>query len=400
MVWVIILLVYSYVASVLPVWLLLQPRDYINALQLISALGLVVVGLIVAAFFGGAPMGDDAVRPTLEMVAPMVNMHPSGAPAMFPFLFITVACGAISGFHCLVSSGTSSKQLKRETDAHMVGFGSMLTEGFLATVVICACAAGIGLGFHAKDGSMHIGQEAWLMRYATWGAANGLGAKVSAFVDGAANFLKAMGMPANVSVALLGVLVASFAGTTLDTACRLQRYVVQELAGSFLPEHRRMTGRFSINPLVWLSNDHGATLFAVLLGTLIAAAPPEGGAWTWATAGKVGMILWPMFGATNQLLGGLAFLVIMFYLWRRNKPVYFLVLPLLFMLVMPAWALLSTLPDWLHADVKNWPLIIIGIFTLILEAWMIVEGLILLPGVRGVLERSAGEKVSELTSTH
>ena len=124
----------------------------------------------------------------------------------------------------------------------------------------------------------------------------------------------------------------------------------------------------------------------------MAAAPPQGGAWTWATAGKGGMILWPMFGATNQLLGGLAFLVIMFYLWRRNKPVYFLVLPLLFMLVMPAWAMFTTLPDWLHAQVKNWPLIIIGISTLVLEAWMIVEALLLLPVVRGVLERTALEK--------
>lgn len=391
--WVIVLLVYSYVASVMPVWLLLQPRDYINSLQLISALGLVVVGLVVAAFWGGAPVGEDAVRPALQVVAPMINSNPQGAPAIFPFLFITVACGAISGFHCLVSSGTSSKQIKSEADARMVGFGAMLTEGFLATIVICACAAGIGLGFKTQLGTVVTGEEAWLMRYATWGQANGLGAKVSAFVDGGANFLKALGFPASVSVALLGVLVASFAGTTLDTACRLQRYVVQELAGSFLPEHRKHHGRFSLNPIIWLSNTHGATIFAVVLGCAIAAAPADGGAWRWAEAGKGGLILWPMFGATNQLLGGLAFLVIMFYLWRRNKPIYFLVLPLLFMLVMPAWALLSTLPDWIGSDTKNWPLIIIGICTLILEVWMIIEGLILLPGIRGVLERSAAENM-------
>ncbi len=389
--WVIVLLIYSYVASVLPVWLLLQPRDYINSLQLISALALVVIGLIVAAFFGGAPVGEDAARPALEIVAPMVNANPQGAPAIFPFLFITVACGAISGFHCLVSSGTSSKQLKSETDAHMVGYGSMLTEGFLATIVICACIAGIGLGVVTKTGQTLVGQEAWMLRYASWGAANGLAAKVGAFVDGAANFLKAMGIAENVAIALLGVLVASFAGTTLDTACRLQRYVVQELAGSFLPEHRQYRGGISVNPLVWLTNTHGATIFAVVLGIAIAAAPPGGGAWSWAQAGKGGLILWPMFGATNQLLGGLAFLVIMFYLWRRGKPVFFLVIPLLFMLAMPAWALITTLPDWLASEQKNWPLIIIGIFTLILEAWMIVEGLILLPGGRGVLERTAAE---------
>jgi len=132
--WVVLLLLYSYVASVIPVWALLQPRDYINALQLISVLGLVVLGVIVAAFFGGAPV--DGVRPALELAAPAINPDPIGAPAMFPFLFITIACGAISGFHCLVSSGTTSKQLKSEPDARAIGYGSMLTEGFLATLVI------------------------------------------------------------------------------------------------------------------------------------------------------------------------------------------------------------------------------------------------------------------------
>jgi carbon starvation protein len=162
--WVVVLLAYSYVASVLPVWLLLQPRDYINSLQLITALGLIVAGLLVAAFVGGAaPAG--AERPALELVAPMINWSPKGAPLIFPFLFITIACGAISGFHCLVSSGTSSKQLKDESDARFVGYGSMLTEGFLAVLVIIACAAGLGLGVQAAGGVTLTGQEAWLSRY-------------------------------------------------------------------------------------------------------------------------------------------------------------------------------------------------------------------------------------------
>lgn len=416
MTWVIVLLVYSYVASVLPVWLLLQPRDYINSLQLISALGLVVIGLVVAAFIGGAPVGDDASRPALEVVAPMINMHPQGAPMMFPFLFITIACGAISGFHCLVSSGTSSKQLKTEPDARMVGFGAMLTEGFLATIVICACVAGIGLGIKSDDG-MIVGEQAYLLRYASWGAANGLGAKVGSFVDGGANFLKAFGMPHQVAVSLLGVLVASFAGTTLDTACRLQRYVVQELAGTFFAPSHRPSKSQMINPIYWLTNKHGATLFAVVVGCVIAAAPAGGGQWSWAASGKGGMLLWPMFGATNQLLGGLAFFIILFYLWRRGKPIFFLILPLLFMLVMPAWAMLAAIPTWLgddikngsdiwacitknpqftgSMDVKNWPLVIIGVSTLLLEAWMIVEGMLLLPSVKGVLESTAREKMPE-----
>ena len=126
-------------------WTLLQPRDYINSLQLISALVLIVLGLFVAAMFPGE--GQE-----LAMVAPKWDLNPENAPVIFPFLFITIACGACSGFHCLVSSGTSSKQLKDEPDARFVGYGSMLTEGFLATLVIVACGAGLGLGL-MKDGS-------------------------------------------------------------------------------------------------------------------------------------------------------------------------------------------------------------------------------------------------------
>ncbi len=510
--WVIFLLVYSYMASVLPVWTLLQPRDFINSLQLISALGLIVVGLGVAAFAGGAPPVEGADRQPLELVAPAVRWDPADAPLIFPFLFITIACGAISGFHCLVSSGTSSKQLKTETDAQFVGFGSMLTEGFLATLVILACCAGLGLGtgigrnmsitavydsqeklvpdkshyhigsrlntnwddlvelpvssfpnesLHETDTRENLlagkqgddwyvlsGDLAWDVQYNSWTSANGLGAKVGAFVDGSANFLKAMGIQAGVAIALMGVLVASFAGTTLDTACRLQRYVVQELARCFLgptlgerglpgchacgydlrgnttgacpecgagvgdnasrlagdaqrpaTETRSATPRdaarhpLNLNPLTWLANKHGATLFAVVVAALIAAMPAPGSPWGWDNAGKGGLILWPMFGATNQLLGGLAFMVITFYLWRRGKAVWFVALPLVFMLVMPAWAMVWLIfiadgpnPGWAFSDSPNWVLIAIAVATLLLEAWMLVEAALLFPKVRGVVE--------------
>jgi carbon starvation protein len=184
--WVVLLLLYSYVASVLPVWVLLQPRDYINSLQLISALGLIVIGLAWAAFAGGSPL-PDGTRPSLQLAAPVVNWSPQGAPLIFPFLFITIACGAISGFHCLVSSGTSSKQLQSEPDARFVGYGGMLLEGFLAVLVILACAAGLGLGLNVADGSVLAGQEAWASRYAV--RSSKLGPLVAAVVDGSANFL-------------------------------------------------------------------------------------------------------------------------------------------------------------------------------------------------------------------
>ena len=187
--WVVILLLYSFVASVLPVWTLLQPRDYINALQLFSVLLLIVVGLSAAAFIGGAPV--DGVRPELTIAAPMIDIDPADAPLIFPFLFITIACGACSGFHCLVASGTSSKQMKCENDARFVGFGSMLTEGFLATLVILACVAGLALGIPNEGGTL-LGAEAWEARYASWTTAGGLGAKVGAFVDGSANFIASL----------------------------------------------------------------------------------------------------------------------------------------------------------------------------------------------------------------
>ena len=314
--WVIALLIYSYIASVLPVWTLLQPRDYINSLQLLGSLGLVVLGLIAAAFIGGAPPVEGAVRPALTIAAPAWDFQPSEAPYIFPFLFITIACGSISGFHCLVSSGTSSKQLKCETDARFVGYGAMLTEGFLATIVILACVAGLGLGISdpsattaASGAHILTGHAAWLDRYSSWAAAGSLGAKVGAFVDGAANFLKALSIPAGVAIALMGVLVASFAGTTLDTACRLQRYVIQEIAAALLPKSSEipkkcyecgadLSGNISgscpqcslsieesrahwvrkqhthppltANPITWLRNKHGATLLAVTIATIMA----------------------------------------------------------------------------------------------------------------------------------
>ena len=399
--WVVVLLGYSYVASVLPVWTLLQPRDYINSLQLISALALIVVGLFGAALMGGAPLAD-GTRPELLLVAPAIEWSPQGAPFIFPFLFITIACGAISGFHCLVSSGTTSKQLTSEPDARFVGYGGMLTEGFLATLVIVACAAGLGLGAQIGDGAVLTGQEAWAARYSSWGAAGALGAKVAAFVDGSANFLKAIGIPGQVALALMGVLVASFAGTTLDTACRLQRYVIQELASTFgsRSDGSQAGSPVMWNPIEWIRNKHGATILAVTSATLLAIAPLPGQQWSVVEAGRGGLLLWPLFGATNQLLAGLSFLVIAFYLWRRNKPIWFLVVPMIFMLVMPMAAMIGQLffksgatEGWISSG--NWILSGIGLATLALEIWMITEALLMFPHAKGALESHALEETQD-----
>ena len=369
--WVAFLLVYSYIASVLPVWTLLQPRDFINSLQLLSVLAMVLIGLVVAGLIGGAPAEVGAQRQALEIVAPAVRWSPEGAPWIFPFLFVTIACGAISGFHCLVSSGTSSKQISCETDARFVGYGSMLTEGFLAVLVILACVAGIGLGVAGENGLIG-GAAAYEARYGSWDAASGLAAKVGAFVEGSANFLKAVGINPAFAVSLMGVFVASFAATTLDTACRLQRYVTQELAATL-----------RIKPL---TNKHAATIFAVSIAAVIAALPfgPE---WAWTSAGKGGLLLWPLFGATNQLLGGLAFLVIAFWMWRRGLPVWFVAIPMIFMLILPGVAMIMNLfgANGYLAE-RNYVLAAFGIATLALEAWMIVEAAIAWPRAKGVIE--------------
>jgi len=377
--WVAVLLAYSYVASVLPVWMLLQPRDYINSLQLLSALGMVVVGLAVAALSGGPEVAGEAAK--LEIVAPAVRFSGHGAPWIFPFLFITIACGAVSGFHCLVSSGTSSKQLKCESDAQFVGYGSMLTEGFLAVLVILACVAGLGLGIPEivdgkETGNTLVGSAAYDARYASWSGAKGLGPKVGAFVDGSANFLRSLSLPAAFATALMGVFVASFAATTLDTACRLQRYVTQELAGAL--------------KLAPLTNKHGATIFAVAVAGFVAAMPAPGKPWELAELGKGGMILWPLFGATNQLLAGLAFLVVLFWLHRRKLPLWFVAIPAVFMIILPGIAMVMQLfvgpGAWITGDQPNVLLAVIGVSTLALEVWIVIEALKTWPKARGLIE--------------
>ena len=367
-IWTLILMGYCFIASILPVWTLLQPRDYINSHQLMLALALLVGGLLVACWTGQANI--------LESAPAVAENLPAGAPPIWPFLFITIACGAVSGFHCLVSSGTSSKQLESEADAQYVGYGAMLLEGALAVVVILACCAGVGMGVDS-DGSVLTGIEAWHTKYdanGSW-AGFGLAQKVAAFVDGGANFINALGISREMATGIVAVLVASFAATTLDTATRLQRYVVQEIGTTIrIPQ---------------LNNKFCATGLAVILGGAMAMVPGPSGA-----MGTGGLLLWPLFGATNQLLAGLAFMVIVFYLWRRNKPIWFAAIPMAIMLIMPAWALTWQLfngeTGWLASgnENPNYLLGSIGIATLCLQIWMIFEGLLLLPRSRGVLEQA------------
>ncbi len=341
-VWTIILLVYAFIASVLPVTTLLQPRDFINSHQLVVAMSLMILGVLVSAFGGG-----------LEIVAPALQTTPAQAPPMWPFLFITIACGAISGFHSLVSSGTSAKQVRYETDSLFVGYGSMLMEGSLATLVIVATAAGIGMGYVTKDGATLTGVAAWTTHYASWAAAAGLGSKVAAFVVGSANMIAMLGIPKNICIVIMGVFVASFAGTTLDTATRIQRYVVAELFGDL--------------KLNFLTDRYVATAIAVGSALILAFAT--------GASGKGALKLWPLFGAVNQTLAALALIIITVYLKSRGGMKWMVSgLPACFMTVMTIWAVAM---NQLKFDAAhNVLLMVINIAILIIAVWIAFEGLV------------------------
>jgi carbon starvation protein len=341
-VWTIILLIYAFIASVLPVTTLLQPRDFINSHQLMVALALLALGVIVAGLGG-----------RLDIVAPAVQMSPAESPPMWPFLFITIACGAISGFHSLVSSGTSAKQVRSEEDSLFVGYGSMLLEGVLATLVIIAVSAGIGIGYTAKSGETLTGLAAWTTHYSSWAAAGGIGNAARAFVDGSANMIAALGIPKQFGIAVMGVFLASFAGTTLDTATRIQRYVVSELFGGL--------------KLDFLTDKYVATFVAVASAALLAFATGASGAGA--------LKLWPLFGATNQTLAALALIIITLYLKRRGGAKWLVAgLPAIFMTVMTIWAIVLNQVE--YGAGGKMLLQVINILILFVALWIAIEGII------------------------
>ncbi|MBC8431953.1 MAG: carbon starvation protein A [Desulfobacterales bacterium] len=341
-VWTIILLTYAFIASVLPVTTLLQPRDFINSHQLVIAMALLVLGVFVSAFSG-----------SLEIVAPAVQSSPAQAPPMWPFLFITIACGAISGFHSLVSSGTSAKQVRNEEDSLFVGYGSMLMEGALATLVIIAVAAGIGMGYTPKGGETLTGVAAWTAHYSSWAAAAGLGSKISAFVDGSANMIMAIGISKKFTLAIMAVFVASFAGTTLDTATRIQRYVISELFSGF--------------KLDVLTNRYVATAIAVGSALILAFAT--------GASGKGALKLWPLFGAVNQTLAALALIIITLYLKAEGGLKWLVAgIPAVFMAIMTLWA--SIMNQLKFGAAHNVLLQVINVAIIVIAAWILVEGVI------------------------
>lgn len=325
--WVLVLYVYAFIASRIPVWVLLQPRDYINSHQLFIALGVIGLGLVI---------GLDTIE------APAINTGlPAGSPSFFPFLFVTIACGAISGFHSLVSSGTTSKQLAKESDARHVGYLGAIGEGALALGSILAVTAGVAAsGVDANFASMYPD-------FST--ASDGA---VGNFVNGIAGFASHIGVPIELGTVFAAVVVISFAATSMDTGVRLQRYIVQEIA--------EMTGWSAVS-----RNLTAATAVAVAVPLALSLAP--GGGEDGYAFGR----LWTLFGTTNQLTAGLALAVVAVWVTKGGRSAMTQIVPLVLLLVMTTWALVANLAEFVSEG--DWVLAPLDAIILVLAAWLAVE---------------------------
>jgi len=301
--WALLLLGYCYVASVTPVWMLLQPRDYLCAFLLYAS----VLGGFLGLLFGG-----------FSMVAPaFAGWSDPKLGSLFPILFITVACGACSGFHALVASGTSSKQLDRESDARLVGYGAMLIEGLVAVLALATVA------ILAPGDPLRSAQP------------------LQIYSQGMGRFLAVLGLPPTLGAAFGLLALSTFILTTLDTATRLSRYVFEE----FFNLHGRAARYCSTL----------ATLIPPTVFVLITLRDPQGKpipAW---------QAIWPVFGATNQLLAGLALVVIAVWLRRTGKRTGFLLLPVAFMVGMTVWALILLLRRYRFSVIGLIAVVLLGL---------------------------------------
>ncbi|WP_017611970.1 carbon starvation CstA family protein [Nocardiopsis salina] len=344
--WILILFLYAYIASRLPVWMLLQPRDYINQHQLVLALVVVAAGVLVGMNTIAAPAFRDDV--------------PADSPSIFPLLFVTIACGAVSGFHSLVASGTTSKQIDKETDSRYVGYMAALGEGSLALASILACTAGVML-FGANQGIE------WSSLYATWDDA---GADPQGmFVDGVAGFAGNLGIPEGTAQVFGALIIISFAVTTLDTAVRLKRYILQEM--SLLAADRFATGSSANRAFRGFSRN-------LALTTLVAVGLPFGLA---MVPGDFALgTLWVLFGTTNQLTAGLALAVIAVWVAKRGRNPIMVVIPLVFLLFMTVWALIEQLVGFIDTGsaLDTFLLAPLDAVILVLALWMIVEAFVAL----------------------
>ena len=322
--WIIILFAYAAIASMLPVWVLLQPRDFINGLQLFVGLFLLYGAVILTL--------PDISAPAFN------NNMAEDAPSLVPLLFVTIACGAVSGFHGIVASGTSSKQLDKETDARFVGYFAALGEGSLALITIVA----------VSGAALAATPEIWHEIYDKYGSAG-----AGTFIQGGAQLItNGWGLPIGVSTTLLATMVALFAGTTMDSGVRLQRYIIQEWG--------------DIYNIALFKKGIFATLLAVTCCLLLAFG--AGGA-----SGSGGLSIWPLFGSTNQILAGMTLLVLSVMLIKMGRPARYTIIPMVFVLITSCWAAVLKLMEFWAAG--NWLLVTIDIIVLVTSLMVILEAI-------------------------
>jgi carbon starvation protein len=330
--WSVVLLTYTFFASVLPVWLLLQPRDYINSLLLYLGIAMMFTGFFI-------------LGPSFQ--APAIDLNPEGAPPVFPFVFITIACGAISGFHGLVSSGTTAKQINRETDATFIGYGGMIGESLLGLSAVLATTAGFASA------------AAWSDHYRSWDLAQGLSAKLEAFIDGAGLFIAQLGVPEGTARSFVAVVTVAFALTSLDTATRLLRFNISEVGETL--KVRALQNRYLASALA-------VAAIAVFTFFRIDGRP-------------AGLTLWQLFGTTNQILGALTLLAVTLYLLQKKWPIIYTLLPMLFMMATTLVAMVAKLRDfagawWANRALGNLLLLLMGGVIFGLSIWLAVEAII------------------------
>ena len=322
--WIVILFIYAAIASMLPVWVLLQPRDFINGMQLFAGLFLLYGAVLLSL--------PDISAPAFN------NSMTEDAPSLMPLLFVTIACGAVSGFHGIVSSGTSSKQLDKETDARFVGYFAALGEGSLALITIVA----------VSGAALAATPELWHEIYDKYGSAG-----AGTFIQGGAQLItNGWGIPVGVSTTLLATMVALFAGTTMDSGVRLQRYIIQEWG--------------DIYDIALFKKGIFATLLAVTCCLLLAFG--AGGA-----SGTGGLSIWPLFGSTNQILAAMTLLVISVMLIKMGRPARYTLIPMIFVLVTSSWAAVIKLMEFWAAG--NWLLVTIDIVVLVTSLMVILEAI-------------------------
>ena len=324
--WTWLLLVYALAACVLPVWTLLQPRDFLNSLLLYLGLGLSYVG-----FFVLAP----------SFAAPAVVLEPAGAPSLFPFVFIVIACGAASGFHSLVASGTTAKQIAKESHARFIGYGGMVGESLLGLLAVLACTAGFA------------GPELWHGHYGSWASATaGLAGKIGAFISGCSRFLGALGVPEVLGTSFIATIVVSFALTTLDSATRLLRFNLEEIGetlGLSLAKNRFITSAVAVAVIAWFA--------------------------FYEVGGKpAALALWTLFGTVNQLLAALALLVITLYLRQRSRAWIFTAVPMVFVCLTTLYAMSQHIVGfWAKGQFL---LLAVDSVLLALALWLLVEAVL------------------------